>query len=226
MAMLRLVRAPARRLSAWSRSRKLAVLKQLIEPGSSVLLVGVGPTAGIGTESQIEKGLAEHARVVALVYPEISEPVLGLVTVRGDARALPFADRSFDYVVSNAVIEHVGGPAGARSMLREAARVARQGWIHTTPNRRFPMETHTGVPLLHWLPTDLRERAFARMGIGFPDENYHLYTSRSLRHLEMPVRVRAGSRVGVAMTLFAMSPALADRLAALADRRAGPRAGQ
>lgn len=221
MAMLRVVRAPARRLSAWSRSKKLATLTRLIEPGSTVLLVGVGPTAGIGTESQIEKGLAEHAQVVALVYPEISGPVLGLTTIRGDARALPFADGSFDYVVSNAVIEHVGGEAGARSMLVEARRVARHGWIHTTPNRRFPMETHTGVPVLHWLPTTLRERAFGRLGIGFPDENYHLYTARSLQRLDVPLHVRAGSRLGVAMTLFAMSPSLAGRLESL-TRAEGP----
>jgi hypothetical protein len=180
----------------------------------------VGPTAGIGTESFIERGLSEHANVVALVYPEISGPVLGLATVRGDARALPFADNSFDYVVSNAVIEHVGGAPGAALMLREARRVARRGWIHTTPNRRFPMETHTGVPVLHWLPTAFRERAFDRIGIGFPDENYHLYTGRSLRRLGVPLRVRTGSRIGVAMTLFVMSPDLARRLSAHRGRTA------
>jgi hypothetical protein len=221
--MLGFVRAPARRLSAWSRRTKLATLTRLIEPGSTVLLVGVGPTAGIGTESQIEKGLAEHADVVALVYPEVSGPVLGLRTVRGDARALPFADDSFDWVVSNAVIEHVGAEPGARAMLAEARRVARLGWIHTTPNRRFPVETHTGVPVLHWLPTATRERAFERLGIGFPNESYHLYTSRSLRRLDGPVRVRAASRLGVAMTLFAMSPETAARLDALeADRSRMP----
>jgi hypothetical protein len=209
--MLRVLRGPARRLSAWSRSRKLATLRAIIEPGSSVLLVGISPDDGIGTESLVEHGLASHARVVGLVYPPVSGPVLGLATVRGDGRALPFADGSFDYVVSNAVIEHVGGVAGARAMLREAERVARRGWIHTTPNRRFPMEVHTGVPVLHWLPTRLRERAFARVGIPFPDTDYHLFTPASLRRLGVPVRVRTASRVGVAMTLFAMSPGLAGR---------------
>ena len=210
--MLRLLLRPARRLSSWSRGRKLAALRTVIEPGSSVLLVGIGPGAGIGTESLVERGLAEYTEVVCLVYPPVSADVLGLATVRGDARALPFADNAFDYVVSNAVIEHVGGVAGARLMLREAERVARVGWIHTTPNRRFPMETHTGVPVLHWLPTSMRERAFDRIGIEFPDESYHLYTSRSLRKLGVPVGVRAASRIGVAMTLFAMSPQLITRL--------------
>jgi methyltransferase family protein len=206
------LRGPARRLSAWSRARKLATLRALIEPGSSVLLVGVSPDDGIGTESLVERGLAEHARVVGLVYPPVSGSVLGLTTVRGDGRALPFADGSFDYVVSNAVIEHVGGVGGAAAMLREGNRVASRGWIHTTPNRRFPMEVHTGVPLLHWLPTRPRERAFDRVGIPFPDSSYHLFTAASLRRLGLPVAVRAASRLGVAMTLFVMSPHLARRL--------------
>jgi hypothetical protein len=207
-----LVRAPARKLSAWSRRGKLTTLRQVIEPGATVLLVGISPSDGIGTESAVELGLAQHAQVVGLVYPAVTEPVLGLSTVRGDARALPFADKSFDYVVSNAVIEHVGGAAGAAAMLVESERVAKRGWIHTTPNRRFPMEVHTGLPLLHWLPRTPRERAFALAGQPFPDESYHLFTGQSLRGLGIPVEVRAASRLGVAMTLFAVSPGLADRL--------------
>lgn len=205
------VRAPARRLSSWSRRAKLAALRRVVEPGSSVLLVGISAGEGIGTESFVERGLADHARVVGLVYPAVRTPVLGLPTVRGDARALPFADDSFDYVVSNAVIEHVGGRSGAAGMLAESDRVARRGWVHTTPNRRFPMEVHTGYPLLHWLPTGPRERAFALGGSPFPDDEYHLFTGRSLRRLGHPVEVRAASRLGIAMTLFAVSPGLAAR---------------
>jgi hypothetical protein len=207
-----LVRKPAHALSGWSRRRKLAALRAVIEPGSTVLVVGISADAGIGTESLVERGLAEHARVVGLVYPEVDSPVLGLPTVRGDARGLPFADKSFDYVISNAVIEHVGGAGPAAAMLGEADRVARRGWIHSTPNRRFPMETHTGVPVLHWLPRTARERAFARLGLEFPDERYHLFTGRSLRLLGVPVSVRPATRLGVAMTLFAASPALGRRL--------------
>jgi hypothetical protein len=212
MAVARWARRPARALSGWSRRRKLATLRRLIEPGSTVLLVGISAAPGIGTESLVERGLAEHADVVGLVYPEVSGPVLGLPTVRGDARHLPFADDAFDYVVSNAVLEHVGGAAAAGAMLAEADRVARRGWLHSTPNRRFPVETHTGVPLLHWLPRRWREPAFARLGRPFPDERYHLFTGRALRLLGVPLAVRPATRLGVAMTLFAASPALAARL--------------
>ncbi|MGH3851993.1 MAG: methyltransferase domain-containing protein [Pseudonocardiaceae bacterium] len=177
-----------------------------------MLLVGISPGEGIGTESMVERALAKHANVVGLVYSPVSAPVLGCPTVRGDARTLPFVDNSFDYVVSNAVIEHVGGRNGASQMLLEGNRVARRGWIHTTPNRRFPIEVHTGVPVLHWLPRAAREGAFSLAGIAFPEEHYYLFTARSLRRLGIPVATRVASRVGVAMTLFIMNPELAQRL--------------
>ncbi len=53
--------------------------------------------------------------------------------VQGDAQGLPFADNSFDVVVSCETIEHV---PDVRSALREMSRVARPGGklLLTTPN--------------------------------------------------------------------------------------------
>ena len=182
-------RGPARRLaravSSRSRTRKVALLRANITPGTSVLLLGVSASEGIGTESSVERGLLDHADITCLVHdPHEGGGLWGRPTVRGDARHLPFADRSFDYVVSNAVIEHVGGPACAQRMIAESRRVARVGYLHTTPNRWFPVEPHLMVPLLHWLPEDARRRGFAALGYtGYTRANYWLFSRRTLRQL-------------------------------------------
>ena len=97
---------------------------------------------------------------------------------------LPFADRSFDVVFSNAVIEHVGGTAGQRAFVAEALRVSRRFFI-ATPNRLFPFETHTGLPLLHYLPPRAF-RALLRAG-GYEtwaaEEQLNLLTAASLSRL-------------------------------------------
>ncbi|NED95094.1 class I SAM-dependent methyltransferase [Phytoactinopolyspora alkaliphila] len=152
--------------------------------------------------------MAKHAHVVALTYETVDGSILGLPTVRGDGRRLPFRDKSFDYVVSNAVIEHLGGKEGARALLAESARVSRRGWAHTTPNRRFPVELHTGIPFLHWLPRSARERAFEALGRPFPLSRYCLFTGRSLHSLGVPADVRRATGFLPAMTLFVTSKTL------------------
>ena len=64
---------------------------------------------------------------------------------------LPFADGAFDIACSNAVLEHVGGPPERRAFILEHLRVARAVFI-TVPNRWFPVEHHTSIPLLHYTP--------------------------------------------------------------------------
>jgi SAM-dependent methyltransferase len=71
--------------------------------------------------------------------------------IQADGRELPFEDRTFDVVHSNAVVEHVGPLPEQARFIAELARVARGGFV-TTPNRWFPIESHVHVPLIHWLP--------------------------------------------------------------------------
>lgn len=61
----------------------------------------------------------------------------------------PFADKSFDLATSNAVLEHVGSIEKQRTFVAEMMRVARRVFI-TVPHRFFPIEHHTGIPLLHY----------------------------------------------------------------------------
>lgn len=79
-------------------------------------------------------------------------PLVRFVTY--DGRAFPLADNSFDICHSNAVVEHVGAHERQRLFVSEMVRVARRGFF-TTPNRWFPVELHTKIPLLHYLPWSL-----------------------------------------------------------------------
>lgn len=76
--------------------------------------------------------------------------------------ALPFADRTFDIAYSNAVLEHVGGREQRRFLIGETLRVAREIFI-VVPNGWFPIEHHTGIPFLHYVPKLFR-RALADTG--------------------------------------------------------------
>ncbi|OGT38057.1 MAG: hypothetical protein A3F11_03000 [Gammaproteobacteria bacterium RIFCSPHIGHO2_12_FULL_37_14] len=96
-------------------------------------------------------------------FLEASYP--GLKFKFGDARKLPFDDKSIDVVFSSAVLEHVGTLNNQRGMISECLRVARKGIYLTTPNRWYPIETHTSIPFIHWLPKRYHRAILRRLGL-------------------------------------------------------------
>lgn len=89
------------------------------------------------------------------------------VSAVGDARAMPeFADKSFDVVFSNSVIEHVGSYAEQRRMANEVIRVGKRYFVQT-PNKRFPLEPHFLFPFFQYLPHEARAQLVHRFDIGW-----------------------------------------------------------
>ena len=106
----------------------------------------------VGGTPDCWRGLPVRPRLVFLNTPRAKEEVGQSVEwVAGDGRNLPFADRTFDIVFSNSVIEHVGDADSQRRFANEVVRVGRAYWVQT-PNRWFPVEQHLLTPFIHWLP--------------------------------------------------------------------------
>lgn len=72
--------------------------------------------------------------------------------------SLPFPDGSFDVVLSNHVIEHVGARPGQLAHLREVRRVLASDGVGylAVPNRWALIEPHYRLAFLSWLPRALR----------------------------------------------------------------------
>jgi SAM-dependent methyltransferase len=157
----------AARVSLRSRERKLRLFLELFHPGPETTVVDVGVT-----DAAFGEGSADNFFEALYPWPERITAVghTGLdrfaaafprvTTVQADGRELPFADLEFDLAFSNAVVEHVaGGRDEQRRFLAELCRVARRVFV-TTPNRWFPVDPHSLLPFVHWLPDgDLRRRA-------------------------------------------------------------------
>ena len=77
--------------------------------------------------------------------------------------ALPFQDNSFDFVISNHVIEHV---QDQELHIKEIKRVLRKGGglYLATPNRLWPFEVHYRLYFLHYLPHKLFIKILKKTG--------------------------------------------------------------
>lgn len=75
-----------------------------------------------------------------------------------DSTALPFGDESFDVVLTNHVIEHVGDREQQAEHLAEIRRVLRPGGVVylAVPNRWMLIEPHYRLAFLSWMPHGLR----------------------------------------------------------------------
>lgn len=126
--------------------------------GDSILDVGVSDVVN-DASNVIERDYPFRERIVAAGLGEGHDfrkafPEIDYVRI-ADGSALPFQDRRFDVVVSNAVLEHVGSAENQRAFCAELCRVGRRVFI-TTPNRYFPVEHHTAIPFLHWSDSGFR----------------------------------------------------------------------
>lgn len=148
--------------------------KFLIEGGititETVLDVGVTSDQSYDSSNYLEAWYPNKTCLTAVGIDDASfleYKFPGVRFISADGKALPFRDQSFDVVHSSAVIEHVGSRNEQALFIAELYRVARRLVCLTTPNRWFPVEVHTGLPLLHWLPPAWFRATLGMIGLSF-----------------------------------------------------------
>jgi putative flippase GtrA len=178
------------RIAARARKRMFASFMRTFGPRENDTVLDIGVTSDQSYESSnyFEALYPWKHRITAAGLDDASfleDRYPGVRFVPADVIALPFANSSFDLVHSSAVIEHVGSRTRQQQMLGECLRVSRRGVCLTTPNRWFPVEFHTQLPLLHWLPPRLHRPLFNLLGYGFfaRESNLNLLSRRSLLSL-------------------------------------------
>jgi hypothetical protein len=140
------------------------------EPGRRLLDLGVTPDTSLPDSNFLERwypycaditmASVEDCTTLEAVFP-------GTTFVRiQPGQALPFPEACFEVGFCSAVLEHVGGAAQQRFLIQELLRTCRSVFL-TTPDRAFPIEVHTFLPVLHWLPKPLHRQLLGWLGLSF-----------------------------------------------------------
>lgn len=144
-----------------SRLRKGEKIRQLLKEqisleGCKILDVGTG--TGV-----IANYLLDHVGSNGNVYGVDTEDQrkegTNIIFERVNDTRLPYPDHTFDIVITNHVIEHVGSCEQQREHLREIARVLKtDGLVYLAqPNRWAITEPHYLLPFLSWLPKSIAD---------------------------------------------------------------------
>ncbi len=143
-----LMRRAVLTFSKRNRARKAAWVARFMAENDVRTAIFVGCSPGRNSnEGIVERAVAERADVLAAC--DVLNSTVPWPFVLADGRAMPFRTSGTDMVLANAVIEHVGGLEDQLKFVAEQTRVGRM-WVITTPNRWFPIESHTSVVVRHW----------------------------------------------------------------------------
>lgn len=94
---------------------------------------------------------------------------------------IPYPDRHFNCLLLANVFEHIP-PAQRHASFLEMHRVLQPGGIIVgqIPNPHFPIESHSRLPFMGWLPISLREKYWRLAPVSW-EHNFYAVTTRHLR---------------------------------------------
>ena len=151
-------------MSHRSRTKKFALCASVFRPRPEDRVLDIGASGAVFLHYTFEDVYPYPQRITAggydleevlsarHHYPQPSYAVF-------DGCCLPFGDKSFDLVFSNAVIEHI--PGRQQLFADEVTRVGKS-WFVTTPNYWYPFESHYHLPFVQFLPRPL-QREYNRL---------------------------------------------------------------
>jgi SAM-dependent methyltransferase len=188
-----------------------------LTPQTTILDLGGGNGAHIHS---ILSGSSVQAAYVCVADIRCQTSAYGYSTRQIAERGpLPFLSGEFDIIFCNSVIEHRTGakaeiwnPGFAARALTEqktfAAEIRRVGkryWVQT-PARSFPIESHTKVLFIHWLPRQVFLLFLKLLRLFWfrhrPD--FRLLTKRDMRELFPDARLIAERSCGMVKSWIAV----------------------
>jgi hypothetical protein len=161
----------------------MELFESLIRPAPTARILDLGGTLPLWTH--VKRALD----ITILNLPGNGAPVISthhkITFVYGDAcEPLPYADREFDVVFSNSVIEHVGSEVRQLAFAENVKRIGRSYYVQT-PAPWFPIEAHTGMPFWWFYPEFLRRRIVTRWRARLPGWSQFVAETRVLTRRRM-----------------------------------------
>ena len=162
----------------------------LAQPGEQDLILDVGVTPDTTLpESNFFEKFYPYLQNVTMTSVEdaacLKDVFRGAEFARTEPNEkFPFENKQFDVLFCSAVLEHVGDYPQQRFFLSECLRVAKKIYL-TTPNKAFPVEFHTYLPLAHYLPRTAHQKLLSSLGLDFwaSTHNLNLLTKKKLLSL-------------------------------------------
>ena len=77
-------------------------------------------------------------------------------------------------------------------LVKELYRISKSYVFITTPNRYYPIDFHTKIPLLHWLPKKIHRKILKIFGLKFYslEENLNLLSKKEIHEIMRILKIK------------------------------------
>ena len=179
----------------YNRLKINKIFNQRIKFDSKKKLLDVGTTPVYDKFNNILLNNYKKRKITSLSNLDCSKLIFFFKNMKfiiGDARNMKFKNNSFDIVYSSATIEHVGSYSKQLQFIKECFRVSRKHIFITTPNKFYPIEFHTKIPLLHFLPNKIFRKILLFLGLTFfsKEKNLNLLSETDLKQFCFRLKIK------------------------------------
>lgn len=183
-------------LSLKARKKMFDLFMRIVQPTEEDEILDLGATPDVKlADSNIFDKLYPHKKQITVCSIEdctniVDELGLKCFCLNEAKKPLPFEDKQFKACFCSAVLEHVGTHDDQEFFINECLRVADKVFI-TTPYRYFPVEMHTFLPFLHWLPWNVFQKIVKKTKGEFwaSTDNLNLCCKRDIEKMSLLRRV-------------------------------------
>lgn len=217
------------RIRVRARAKRAAVFRKSFHIGAGTRILDIGSEDGSAIAAVLEGSgvIPENVYIADIDAAAVARGSqrYGFKSVPiPESGRLPFEDSFFDIVYCSSVIEHVTLPktrvweevSGTR--FREVARKRQQGFAAEirrlgkaffvqTPNKWFPVESHTWLPFVGYLPRRLLVpllRLTNRIWVKRTTPDWHLLTESEMRSLFPDATIQRERVAGLTKSIMAI----------------------
>ena len=102
-----------------------------------------------------------NCNVLKKKFPNIKKFIIS------DGKKTNLKKNNYDIVHSSATIEHIGKKQNQILFVKECLRLGKKYIFISTPNRYYPIDFHTKIPIIHWLPRKIHRNILRFFGLSF-----------------------------------------------------------
>ena len=155
---------------------------------SSSLDIGTTNDFDKKSSNLIIKNLREITILKSISNQKIDESFFNISltkSITNDFTNIEIDKMSSDLVISSATIEHVGNEKNQIKMIENIIKLSKKYFVITTPNKLYPIDFHTKIPLIHWLPKKVHRFLLKIIGLNYlsKEENLNLLSKSDLEKM-------------------------------------------